>query len=304
MLPRWFKRLQQDELQVLMHPQRLTLLRIQRTVRHYFKPIVIANSVIDIDQEAINNAKSASNTEPWTHAITTLGEALKHKEWQGTAANVTLSNHFVRYATIPWNEHLSKPAEHQAYVSHCFNLVFGEQIKNWHLQAAAAAYGKASVASAIPQAMLTALHQTLQSANVAMHAVTPQLIPAINQCLTQLNKPLGKNQRIFSANNLHAVYCLVMIQQDRLCIALLENGDWLSVKNVTLDTDVSAQVSALIQRETIHHNMLTKPTVLLYWPEHPNQSLNLQAHTVIKVQALQARTTGTKPLAHTNWEIA
>lgn len=304
MLPHWFKRLQQDELLVLIQPQRLSLLRIRRSARHYFKPRVIAHSVIDINAEMLNTSQPESKVERWANVTAALNEALNQQKWQDTIANVMLSNHFVRYTTIPWNEHVSKPAEHQAYVSHCFNLVFGEQIKSWHLQAAPVTYGKSSMASAVPQALLTTLHATLQSANIILNAVTPQLIPAISQCLAQLNKPLAKTPRFLPRNNTHSPSCLVIIQQDRVCMAFIVDGNWICIQNVMIETDVSAQVLAFIQRATINHHVLTPPTVFLYWHEHPTQSLNLQEHLVIKVPTLQDNTLEAVQLTQTNWELA
>lgn len=299
MLLHWFRQLQQDELEVIIQPRRLTLLRTQRHWRDYFKPPVIARAVIDINEEELK-----TQAEPWSAAITTLGNVLKDAKWQGAVVNVILSNHFVRYTIIPWNTHLSKPAEQQAYLTHCFSLVFGDQIKNWNLQSSTSSYGKSSLASAVPQAMLNALYEALQSAHVRVQSITPQLVPAINQSFAQISSYQGKNKLVFTKKQTAPTCWLVVIQQDRLCMALIDNGHWLSVSNVMIETDASTQVTAMIQRNTINHNVESKLEVLLYWPDsHHNQSLQLETYTVIKLlQNPLDHLSKIIPTAITSWE--
>ena len=79
-------------------------------------------------------------------------------------------------------------------------------------------------------------------------------------------------------------FWLIAIQSERVCLTLLIDGGWRLVKNVAIEADVSAQVTALIQREIVNSNVHEEIPVLQYWPESKsNQPLKLANHKAVKV---------------------
>jgi hypothetical protein len=266
----WFKSFFKDELWVFIHPQHMLFLRISRSLNNGSKQKVEYQQVINFPQ-TITNINNES--QDWQILSKYLKQALSHTKWQGTTPTVIVSNHFARYAVIPWNAELAVEAERLAYMQHCFNLVYGEVAKTWDLRMSEPEFGQPTIASAIKLSLLQALHDVFAEASMALTAVNPQLTLAINQTLSEVKKQkkaLG--------------FWLVAIQSERVCLTLLINGGWRLVKNVAIETDVSAQVTALIQREIVNCSVHDEIPVLLYWPESKGkQAFTLENHKAIKI---------------------
>jgi len=268
----WFNTLFKDELRVFIQPSRIELLRLKRSLKSGLKQQLVHQQVIDV---AKNTDAAAAQAEQWSGLIAALKNALKSENWRGARPEVVLSNHFVRYAVIPWNTGLSGSSERQAYLTHCFYLIFGDAMKNRDLRMADSGFGKSTIASAVSNDLVRALHDAFQQANMRLAAIYPHLPLAMNQSLK-----LHKKRSLSQLNS----FWFVVVQNDRLCLALIENRSWRVVKNVLVGNDVSRQITALIQREMINCNLSIKPPVLLYWPEYNhNHQLELEEHTVIKV---------------------
>ena len=274
MLLHWFKSLFKDELWVFIHPQRMVFLRITRALNNGLKQQIVHKQVIDLPQ---NIADRGPESQDWKILAKYLKQALNNTKWQGTMPTVIVSNHFARYAVIPWNTELAIETERQAYMQHCFNLVYGEPAKAWDLRMSEPDFGKPAIASAIHLSLLNALHDVFTEADMTLSAIYPQLMLAINQTLSEVKK----QKKALS-------YWLVAIQSERVCLTLLIDGGWRLVKNVAIEADVSAQVTALIQREIVNSNVTDEMPVLLYWPDSKsNQPLKLENHKAIKVLSHQ-----------------
>src|SRR4051812_21753070 len=88
----------------------------------------------------------AFGAEPWHGALA----ALRALEWQARSrVTLGLSNHFVRYALVPWDKALADPAEEEAYVRHHFAKIHGERAKSWSLRWSAEAGDAPRLASAV-----------------------------------------------------------------------------------------------------------------------------------------------------------
>jgi hypothetical protein len=241
--PHW-SRLFADNLRIFMHPQHLVLLRIRRGLKA---------QVVDKQLIAL---QTANQDEPWQPALLALKQALAKPGWQGLAPAVVLANHFVRYTVIPWNADLAGAAEQQAYLRHCFQLAYGDTSKQWDLRMSPAGVGQSTLASAIPQALLAGLHTELELAGMKARAIHPHLMIAANQAASQVRE---------------RSLCLVAIEGGRVCIALIENGAWRAVRNVTMEQTMLQQIPALIRRESIIQGLDTASWPVFYhWPESDN----------------------------------
>jgi hypothetical protein len=143
--------------------------------------------------------------QPWHGALA----ALKQVD-AAARATVILSNHFVRYAIIPWSDALGGPAEEEAYVRHHFAKIHGERAKSWALRWSET--GGARLASAIDKALLEELKRSLPR----LASVQPYLMAAINRW--------GKSIPRSGA-------WLALVEAERACIALHAGGRWRSVQN-------------------------------------------------------------------------
>ena len=121
-----------------------------------------------------------------------------------------LSNHFVRYAIVPWSEGLDSAAEEEAYVRHHFAKIHGERAKSWALRWSG--NGATRLASAIDPGLLDALKQALPR----LVSLQPYLMAAINRCRKSIPKSGA---------------WLALVEEERACIALHAGGRWQSVQN-------------------------------------------------------------------------
>jgi hypothetical protein len=143
--------------------------------------------------------------QPWDGAVSALkvcDPALR--------ATAVLSNHFVRYALVPWSDALDGHDEEEAYVRHHFAKIHGEPAASWALRWTES--GKARLASAIDRALLDALRQALPR----LASVQPYLMAAVNRCRNAIPKSGA---------------WLALVEGERACIALHAGGDWRSVQN-------------------------------------------------------------------------
>jgi hypothetical protein len=142
--------------------------------------------------------------------------ALRTLQWtRRTSVTVVLSNHFVRYALVPWNAALADPAEEEAYVRHHFTRIHGERAKSWRLRWSPEPGDAPRLASAIDAALLDALKDSFKG-NAKLVSVQPCLMDAANRAR-------------------HAVPAsgawLVFVERERACVALHAGGRWRSVHN-------------------------------------------------------------------------
>ena len=139
-------------------------------------------------------------------------EALRGSAPTGKVA-VVLSNHFVRYALVPWNAQLAGEAEETAYVRHYFARIHGERAKAWSFRASPASAGQARLCSAIDAALLEEVKSAFKGRLVSLQ---PLLMAAFNRARRAV--PSGGAW-------------LVMAEPERACVALYAKGAWQSVHN-------------------------------------------------------------------------
>jgi len=160
----------------------------------------------------------ALGTEPWQGAIATL----KNMQWtKPCKVTVVLSNHFVRYAVIPWSDGLATPAEEEAYLRHHFGKIHGERAKAWTPRASQDRRGLPRLASAIDTALLEELRGAFPGGGKAsLVSVQPELMEAINRWRDAIPREGA---------------WLVLAEPDRACVAMQREGGWRSVQNAKGD---------------------------------------------------------------------
>lgn len=151
--------------------------------------------------------------EPWQGAVAALRS---FEIRQFCKCTIVLSNHFVRYAVVPWSDALATAAEEDAYIRHHFAKIHGERAKSWVLRASASG-GAERLASAIDASLLEEIRKSFpKGGRASLVSVQPQLMAAINQWRRAI-PPGGA--------------WLVLADSDRACVALHAGGAWRSVQN-------------------------------------------------------------------------
>lgn len=254
MLLRWFNALLlksgfRDELQIFIQPQCLVMLRIKRR----FGNITIVERqtmAFEATEEANTTAIQSVSQDLWRPAISALGSALKESRWKHAIPTIVLSNHFVRYAIIPWNTELANAAERDAYLRHCFILTYGEAARQWDLRLDPAGFGQPALASGISKVLQEAIIIELEQARLPAQSIHPSLMLAANETRDYLGKEKAATSMWF-----------VALEPGRLCLVLIEKGQWRSIKSIAAEADISRQLQALIQRESIMAGLDTT-----HWP--------------------------------------
>ena len=152
----------------------------------------------------------AFGPQPWQGAL----EALKAEAIKSTAT-VVLSNHFVRYAIVPWSDALANEVEEQAYVRHHFAKIHGERAKAWTVRWSD--NGAATrLAGAIDSELLAALKQALPR----LASVQPYLMAVMNRSRGAIPKGGA---------------WLALVEEGRACVALHSGRELRSIQNLRGD---------------------------------------------------------------------
>jgi hypothetical protein len=164
-------------------------------------------------------------SQPWQGAM----QVLKNQSLPAGAITVVLSNHFVRYALVPWSDALAGPAEEEAYLRHHFARIHGERAKSWLLRSSEDAPGAPRLCSAIDGALLEQLKACFpKSGKARLVSVQPQLMAVFNRWRAAIPRSGA---------------WLMLVEADRACAALHAKGRWQSVQNARGDW------LALLERE-------------------------------------------------------
>lgn len=174
--------------------------------------VVLAPGRIAVGARAIA-CDPAYGAEPWQGAVA----ALRAVEWNESArVTMVLSNHFVRYALVPWSEALSTAAEEAAYVRHHFARIHGERAKGWTLRASPGAPAEPRLCSAIDVGLLEAIKTCFEDKKAKLVSLQPGLMAAFNRWRESIPA---------------AGAWLVVAEPGRACVALHSGRRWRSVQN-------------------------------------------------------------------------
>lgn len=154
----------------------------------------------------------AYGAEPWHGAL----ERLKEIDFGKARVTIELSNHFVRYALVPWSEALATPAEEEIYARHHFAKIHGERARGWAVRATEAAPGEPRLASAVDSTLLASLKEVFQGKKAKLVSIQPALMRRFNAS----RKALPKDGA-----------WLVIAEPERACIALHGGRHWRTVQN-------------------------------------------------------------------------
>jgi hypothetical protein len=157
-------------------------------------------------------------TEPWHGAL----QALKGITLPRSRVTLVLSNHFVRYALVPWSGALATPAEEQVYLRHHFAKIHGERAKGWVYRASVGRRGEPRLASAVDAELVAAIRSAFPKGGAAtLVSVQPALMHVFNGARAALPHPAGA--------------WLVIAEPDRACVALHADGAFRAVQNAKGD---------------------------------------------------------------------
>lgn len=233
-----------DELRVVLSPDQLVMVSIAREfTRRGLVRRVLA-------KELIPCASAASGEAAWEGAIRELEAALPGMAKRKTDATLILSNHFMRYTLVPWSEALSDEAEQMSYAQYCFRQAYGAAVENWELRLSLGPAGIPQLASAVDGRLLQALRLVFLQSGVALKSVQPYLMAAYNNCRSRL-----QNRSAW----------LVLFEPGCLCLVLLQQGRWASVRSMRIGADWREQLPRILEREACMGASDSVPEAVFVW---------------------------------------
>jgi hypothetical protein len=237
----WF-----DQLRVLLFPERMVLARVSggfpRRLLH---------------KETVTLEPAPDGVPQWHPAVEAVGS--KAEDGAFLLANVTLvlSNRFVRYVVVPWSDTLTTRDEELAFARHCFARVYGSDAEEWACKLSGAKPDKPRIACAVERPLIEALNVKLGALGKRYCSLQPHLMASFNCTRAQLGKGPA---------------WLVLAEPGLLCIALLQDGCWQSVRTIRVGSQWTAELPEVLDREELFVDMHTECTrVLVFAPDEPGE---------------------------------
>lgn len=232
-----------DELRVVLAPDQLVLVRLAREfTRRGLVRRVLERTVVPCE--------STSGETPWAGAVTALETILPSVAKRRDLATLILSSHFTRFALVPWSDALSDEAEQMAYARHCFGQAYGIADGVLDIRLSPAPAGMPQLASAVDGRLLQAVRQVFSEAGVALRSVQPYLMAAYNNGRPRLQRRSA---------------WFVLFEPGCLCLALLQQGRWASVRSMRINDDWREQLPQILDREACMGLSDTVPDAVFVW---------------------------------------
>jgi hypothetical protein len=255
-LPSW-----RDEVRIALCPDRVTLARVSRR----WRPEVTAKHVVHC---------SAAGTSDWKPCLEALRQALPEPFLRNADASVVISNHFVRYAMVPWSEHLVSDDEKRAWVKHHFVELFGELAGATEYRWSDDRPDTACVASAVDGEFVSAIRAAFEPTSLRLRSVQPYLMAVFNRW-----KPHAKRNSAW----------FLVVESGRACIAAVANGEWRTITSKKIGLDWRAELPLVLGRELLLANDSSAPAVILaYAPEDAKLDFPAWNEVPVKVLAPKA----------------
>lgn len=200
---------------------------------------------------------SAADRMPWSGALASLDTLLPEIAGQHACATVILSNHFMRYAMVPWSDELGSETEEISYARHTFSEIYGRDEGEWELRISPGKGGMPQLASAVDAGLLAALRETFERQQVSLRSVRPHLMVACNACQAELGARSA---------------WLALVEQGCLCLALLQEGRLSWVRTMRTGEQWHKELPFLLNREALIANTEASTNEVLLWAPDPHRA--------------------------------
>jgi hypothetical protein len=212
-----------DKFGVALFPDRLLLVRAGGRARARIT-----------HKDVIGVMPASPGTPLWQPALEALAGQVAAGTMKGAEVSVVLSSHFVHYVLVPHSDVLANPDEEMAFARHCFARVHGEQAEGWRIKLSPAGEGSARLACGVEQTLVDGLEKVMAPIGNSYRSMQPHLMASFNRWRTRLGKRPG---------------WFVVAEPDLLCLSLLRDGNWQSVRTVKAGADWPAELPGVLMRE-------------------------------------------------------
>lgn len=183
----------------------------------------------------VPDAPAKGGWEAALQRLDTLAAATA-ESWQNTTVRLILSNHFVRYALVPWNDELGNEAEQRQFARQHFATIYGPVAKSWAVRLSLDVPGRSHVASAVDQALVDRLNDLTRSYRLKLKGLEPLLMTAFNRWQPKL---------------VDDVQWFVVIEPGMACGALVGRSRWFALRRWPIQCDWTSEVPLWLGREQL-----------------------------------------------------
>jgi hypothetical protein len=216
-----------ERLRVELRPATVALVRWQRFPRLR----VLATRTIAIEADDV---QSEHPGEPWRASLDALAAGLREQRAAPGRVEVVLSDHFVRYALVPWSESLVGDSERLGFARLSFREVYGHVSDTWDVCLDEQPAGAACFACAVDRALLTGLRDVMSRVGARLEAVSP----ALADCLNRHRRGLKEK-----------VFCLATAEPGRISLAFRSRTGWQAVRSRRVDGPLPETLPTLLKQE-------------------------------------------------------
>lgn len=237
MSPLW-----RDQIRVFLAPGRIDLVRSKRG----FKPV--------LEAKITTLCQPVQDTPVWQAALRQLEKHLI--DAAGTELTIILSNHFVRYVTLPPQAEITAPEEVNSYAAFRMREVYAERVDSWMLSVSAWNPLSGALCAAVSRELMVQLEEMAMRCHCKLREIEPYFASVYDLWQKQLDG---------------AKAYFAVIETGRVCIAVLDNGSWYSIRNQRILRNVVDELLAALDQEAIlSGNKEAIEQVYVFAPEHPD----------------------------------
>lgn len=238
-------RLWRDQIEVFLAPERVDLVRSARG----FKPV--QSTKVTVLCSRVQGAPI------WESALRQLEEKLRDSA--GTELSITLSNQFVRYVALPPQAEITSPEEVMSYATFRMREVYAERVDSWILSVSEWNPLSGAVCAAIPRELMARVEELAARYQFKLKEIEPYLASTYDQW-----QKLLRGKKIY----------FVVIETGQICVALLINGIWYSIRNQRILQNVADELLAALDQEAVlSGNKDAVEQAHLFAPQHPDLTL-------------------------------
>ncbi|MBI4293737.1 MAG: hypothetical protein HY661_19850 [Betaproteobacteria bacterium] len=233
-----------DQLGIALFPERLVLARTSGGFRRRLA-----------HKEIVACAPAEPGEPLWLPAVNALAAKVAAGALAKADVTLVLSNRFVHYTVVPWSDTLGGKEEELAFARHCFARVHGSDADEWEIKLSGAKPRKPRLACAVEQSLIEDLNARMSPLASRYRSLQPHLMASFNRTRARLGERAA---------------WLVVAEPGLLCLALLQDGCWQSVRTINVGADWMSELPGVLAREECMVDSETEcGRVLVFAPDSP-----------------------------------
>lgn len=207
--------------------------------------------------------------QAWRPALAGLDALLRRAQEARGRLRIELSDHFVRYALVPWRAELVSDAERLAFAQLSMREMYGAAVDGWALSLSDQSAGKAFICAAIDAALLQALRELASAHRLRLSAVVPLLSARIQRHLRKLDQ---------------SVFCFASLEPGRMTLAFHSAAGWDALRGRRLSAGIGEELASALRQESAAADIGATGTLYLAGEDLPVLGSPLAGWSVVRLQ--------------------